>query len=62
MTELTNILGKSYKKLKKILRETYDHNLPVFRKNYDEHTKKLWNAKKGLKIDLQKSTKNLGKS
>jgi len=37
MTELTNILEKSYEKLKKILRKTYD-----------ELTKKLRNAKKGL--------------
>ena len=30
MTELTKILGKSYEKLKKILRTTYDHNLAVW--------------------------------
>jgi len=29
MTELTEILGKSYEKLKKILRKTYDHNLAI---------------------------------
>jgi len=29
MTELTKILGKSYEKLKKILRKTYDHNLAI---------------------------------
>jgi len=37
MIELTDILGKSYEKLNKILRNTYD-----------EVTKKLRNAKKGL--------------
>jgi len=37
MTEHKNILGKSYEKLKKILRKTYG-----------ELTKKLRNAKKGL--------------
>jgi len=48
MTELTNILGKSYKKkLKKILTKTYDHNLPVLktlttnlRKSYEKDTKR----------------------
>jgi len=29
MTELRKILGKSYEKLKKILRKTYDHNLAI---------------------------------
>jgi len=29
MTELTKILGKSYEKLKKILRKTDDHNLAI---------------------------------
>jgi len=32
MTELMNVLGKSYEKLKKILIKTYDHNLPVLKK------------------------------
>jgi len=37
MNELEKILGKSY-----------DHNLASLRKTYDEHTKKLRNAKKGF--------------
>jgi len=59
MTELSNILGKSYEKLQKILRKTYDHNLPVIRKIYDELTRKLRNAKKGLENQI---TKILGRS
>jgi len=43
MTELTNILGKSYEKLKKILRRTYEKVM-----------KKLRNAKKGLENQLTK--------
>jgi len=34
------MLGKSYEKLRKSLK-TYDHNLPVLIKTYDELTKKL---------------------
>jgi len=47
MTELANILGKRYEKLKKKLRKTYD-----------ELTKKLRDAKKGL----ENLRKILGKS
>jgi len=28
--------------------KTYDHNLAVFRKTYDEHIKRLQNAEKGF--------------
>jgi len=56
MTELTNILGKSYdtanllifKPLKKILGKVYEKLKKILRKTYDELTKKLRNAKKGL--------------
>jgi len=50
MTELTNILGKSYKKLLKIVRKTYE-----------KLTKNLRNAKKGLeKLTYENLRKILG--
>jgi len=52
------MLGKSWEKLKKILRKTYDHNLPVLRKTYDELTETLWKSyetlRKVWKINLRK--------
>ena len=38
MTELTKILGKSYEKLKKILRKTYDHNLAILSWPFEAQT------------------------
>ena len=38
MTELTKILGKSYAKLKKILRKTYDHNLAILSWPFEAQT------------------------
>ena len=40
MTELTKILGKSYEKLKRILRKTYDHNLAILSWPFEAQTQK----------------------
>jgi len=54
MTELTNILEKSYDNasfqnfLRKSEEKTYEKLKKILRKVYDELTQKLRNAKKGL--------------
>jgi len=54
MTELTNILGKSYDNadfqnfVKNILGKVTKKHKKILRKTYEKLTKKLRNAKKGL--------------